>query len=218
MDSRYYARSEISKLTTKTHFKGSHCMIHPSTEVRRVSTEVGYGLFATTLIPRGTITWVLDALDIRMTDAQVAALPEAYQPVIERYAYRDATGRHILCWDFGRFMNHSCEPTTTSIGTLCDVALRDIQPGEQLTCEYAMLNLTESVTCHCGSKTCRGTIAANDLIRLAPATDKLAAGLVSQIAETPQPLLPFMNEGERERLLKIARGELPVPSCLDNRP
>lgn len=192
-------------------------MIHPATEVRRVSTEIGYGLFATAPIPRGTITWVLDALDIRMTSEQVAALPAAYQPLVERYAFLDAKGRHILCWDFGRFMNHSCEPTTTSIGTLCDVALRDIAPGEQLTCEYAMLNLTESVTCHCGANKCRGTIRANDLLRLAPTIDATAKALVKDIGHENQPLLPFMDPTDRDRLQRISRGEIPVPSCLDNR-
>ena len=37
---------------------GKTTMIHPDTELRFISDEVGYGVFATALIGRGTITWV----------------------------------------------------------------------------------------------------------------------------------------------------------------
>lgn len=33
-------------------------MIHPDTELRFINPEIGYGVFATQFIPRGTITWV----------------------------------------------------------------------------------------------------------------------------------------------------------------
>ena len=42
-------------------------MIHPDTEVRRVDDVVGVGVFATALIPRGTLTWALDPLDQLLT-------------------------------------------------------------------------------------------------------------------------------------------------------
>ena len=32
-------------------------MIHPDTELRFISPEIGFGVFATKLIPQGTITW-----------------------------------------------------------------------------------------------------------------------------------------------------------------
>ena len=40
----------------------------------RCDTRIGWGVFATKPIPRGTITWALDALDQRFTDEQIAAL------------------------------------------------------------------------------------------------------------------------------------------------
>lgn len=51
-----------------------------------------------------------------------------------------------MCWDWGRYMNHSCAPNTLGLGPYADVAVRDIHPGEQLTCEYGMLNLTEAMS------------------------------------------------------------------------
>ena len=38
-------------------------MIHPSTELKYVSPEIGIGVVATEFIPKGTITWALDPLD-----------------------------------------------------------------------------------------------------------------------------------------------------------
>lgn len=38
-------------------------MIHPNTELKFISNQVGYGVVATSFIPAGTITWVLDKLD-----------------------------------------------------------------------------------------------------------------------------------------------------------
>ena len=39
-------------------------MIHPHTEPRHTGTDVGLGVFATALIPRGTIVYVMDSLEI----------------------------------------------------------------------------------------------------------------------------------------------------------
>ena len=50
-------------------------MVHPHTELRFVNPLIGWGVFATRLIPQGTIVWALDALDQRFTPEQAAALP-----------------------------------------------------------------------------------------------------------------------------------------------
>ena len=38
-------------------------MIHPKTTLRFINEEVGYGLYATEFIPKGTITYVKDSLE-----------------------------------------------------------------------------------------------------------------------------------------------------------
>ena len=38
-------------------------MIHPKTELKFINEVVGYGVVATSFIPAGTITWVLDKFD-----------------------------------------------------------------------------------------------------------------------------------------------------------
>ena len=37
-------------------------MIHPSTELRFINDEIGYGVVATRFIPKGTIVWALTNL------------------------------------------------------------------------------------------------------------------------------------------------------------
>jgi hypothetical protein len=50
-------------------------MMHPATELRFLSREIGYGVFAVERIPTGTITWTGDPLDQRFTPEQVGQLP-----------------------------------------------------------------------------------------------------------------------------------------------
>jgi hypothetical protein len=193
-------------------------MLHPDTELRLVAPEVGgYGVFATKAIPRGTLTWVPDDLDIRIAPEKLAAFPPAFQPILERYNFREPDGTVIVCWDFARFMNHSCAPTTCGLGTVCDVAVRDIQPGEQLTCEYALNNIEAPFDCHCGAPTCRGIVSPDALPDIAATLDAQIAVAFPDIARRQQPLFPYMKASAKARVERILSGTEPVPSCLENR-
>jgi hypothetical protein len=50
-------------------------VIHPDSELRFVSPSIGYGLFATRVIPRGSITWAADPLDQIVSPRQMETLP-----------------------------------------------------------------------------------------------------------------------------------------------
>ncbi|MGE0527480.1 MAG: SET domain-containing protein-lysine N-methyltransferase [Bdellovibrionales bacterium] len=60
-------------------------------------------------------------------------------------------------------LNHSCEPNLGLQGQIVYVALRDVQPGEELTFDYAMTDdeLYE-MECRCGTPSCRKTITGFD--------------------------------------------------------
>lgn len=187
-------------------------MIHPDTELRKINDEIGHGVYATKMIPRGSITWALDYLDHVLTPDEAARLPSAYRPVIDRYAFRDAEGHYVLCWDNGRFVNHSCDATSLPLGSVCEIAIRDIQPGEQLTSDYVTLNLTEEMTCHCGSTKCRGVMRPSELDQYVKQMDTKLHEAAKKIGQTRQPVLDFMRSSDKERFLAIANGKLPVPS------
>ena len=86
--------------------------------------------------------------------------------ILDTYAYADAAGNSILCWDHARCVNHSCEPSMLGLGAAFEIAVRDIAPGDQVTCDYGGLNLHGQLRCACGSTHCRGTIAADDVLDL----------------------------------------------------
>jgi uncharacterized protein len=185
-------------------------MIHPATELRFRSPEIGYGVYALEPIPAGTIVWTLCQLDIILAPPRVAVLPPAYHAVLERYAYTDGGGRLVLCWDAGRYENHSCDPTTLGLALDFDIAARDIAAGEEITCDYACLNLTTPMSCRCGAPGCRGTVGAGDLKRIWPGLDRRRAAALAHASAVPQPLLQFAREPER--FLAWAGGRAPLPS------
>jgi uncharacterized protein len=111
---------------------------------RRQSSAIhGTGLFATERISAGTPTWRFTAgLDQALHPDAVRALDDIGRDWLTTYAYLDIrTGLYVLCADDARFMNHSDTPNVGGdyekepvFGM--DVALRDIEVGEELTCDY----------------------------------------------------------------------------------
>mgnify|MGYP000873101180 CR=1 FL=1 len=138
--------------------------MHPDTDLRFVRPEIGVGIFATKLIPKGTITWVPDKLDTHFTPQQFAEMPPAMQKVVDRYSFVESNGDYVLCWDHARYMNHSCRPNVRALGELVDIAVRDIQPGEELVYNYGFdLDSWEEHPCRCGSPRCPGFIVEEEL-------------------------------------------------------
>lgn len=118
----------------------------PNIEVRD-SLISGRELFATALITKGStvLSW----------NPKVLAREEADKlSNYERKHYLVPEGEMTLWMQPPeRYVNHSCEPNTHVVGR-SDVALRDIQPSEEITSDY-MGEGTESFKCHCGSASCR---------------------------------------------------------------
>jgi hypothetical protein len=169
-------------------------MIHPDTELRFIGPEIGYGVFALAPIPRGTVVWVLCGLDMILSAAQIAAFGPQYRPILDRYAYIDNAGRHVLCWDAGRYVNHGCEPAMLGVGSEFEIAVRDITEGEEMTCEYATLNITEPMRCRCGSEKCREIVDSGDLSRLWPEFDRRVVAALADARSVAQPLMAFARD------------------------
>jgi hypothetical protein len=62
------------------------------------------------------------------------------------------------------FINHSCEPNSGLDGQVSIVALHCIQPGEEVTIDYAMCDGSayDEFDCECGSAICRGRVSGDD--------------------------------------------------------
>jgi SET domain-containing protein len=98
----------------------------------------GRGLMSRELIRANTVVWVFTpGFDVEMTCEQFDALAPADRDEIRRYVYTEKeTGAIVLCADDARFMNHSDSPNTRTIGRQT-IALVDISPGAEITCNYA---------------------------------------------------------------------------------
>jgi hypothetical protein len=186
-------------------------MLHPATELRYVNPVIGYGVFATEFIPKGTITWVLDDLDQIISPGTSERLPPILADALEKYSFFSGRGERILCWDHSRFLNHSCNPTSLAPGLDLEIAIRDIQEGEEITDDYGALNVEEAFACACGSEACRGTVGPLDFDLYSDKWDALLSGAFPQIGRVEQPLWDLV--AEKGDIRKILAGEMPVPSC-----
>ena len=182
-------------------------MIHPHTELRFVNDLVGYGVFATRFIPKGTVIYTEDPLDRVIHPAEYAALPALFQPIVKRLSYVDVNGNYVLCWDIAKYMNHRCECNTLSTAYGFDLALQDIQPGDELTGDYGLLNLEVEMILYCECNQCRLVLTPDDFDRLYPDWDvKIRVGL-EFLNSVPQPLLLYIDPDQWTAVQDYLRGQ-----------
>ncbi len=186
-------------------------MLHPDTELRFIDPTMGYGVFATRPIPRGTITWVRDALDQTLPHEHFERLSGPLRDVLDRYSYVDKEGDHVLCWDHARYINHACEATCLSPGYGFEIAVRDIAPGEELTDDYGTLNIDVAFECACRSPRCRKVIRPDDLLAHGDRWDALIAESFARLTAVDQPLWALVRE--KDELLHVLASEAAPASC-----
>jgi len=169
-------------------------MIHPDTEIRFISQEKGYGVVATKLIPRGTITWVQDDLDQIFTRDQIMKLNPFIKKYLDIYCFTNKNGEMVLCWDHGKFVNHSFRPSCFSTPYDFEIAIRDIYPGEELTDDYGYLNV-ETPFHVIDEGTARKTVYPDDILNFHTEWDALIKENAPKVLETAnQPLLELIPE------------------------
>jgi hypothetical protein len=178
-------------------------MVHPGTELRYINETMGWGVFATRPIPKGTITWVRDDFDQTFAPDEVKRMETAYQKILEEYSFVDARGMIVLCWDHSRYFNHSCAANCLSAGYDFELAVRNIRAGEELTDDYGTLNLRQDFHCACGLASCRKIILPDDMERLSEEWDAAVREAFPLISAVQQPLWPLLKEkDEVEHALK----------------
>ena len=190
-------------------------MIHPKTELRFISKEVGYGVFATDFIPAGTITWVLDKLDREFLPEEFFAMDLVYQNIIDTYTFRNNIGNYVLCWDHGRFVNHSFNSNCLTTAYDFEIAIRDILPGEQLTDDYGYLNIKDPFTAE-DEGTERKIVYPDDLVRYYKVWDEKILKVFGKINAYEQPLRVLIKDELWDKVQKIIAGKQQIDSILNN--
>jgi uncharacterized protein len=180
-------------------------MMHPHTELRYIDEKIGFGVFATHFIPKGTLTWALDDLDQILEPEVVNELDEDRKKLVLKYSYRNQNGKFILCWDNGRYVNHSFHANCIGTAYEVEIAIRDIYPGEQLTDDYGTLNVDEPFDCLPEEGTDRTRVMPGDLIQYADLWDAQALAAFRHYNEVKQPLAHLIRPEFRDKVDIAAR-------------
>ena len=98
----------------------------------------GFGVFAKAFIPKGAKVWQFHPVfDIRISPEAFEKLPSSCREEIEMHMYEPEAGGDLYYeTTMGKYMNHSREPNVDFSVVYEGWATRDIQPGEELTCDY----------------------------------------------------------------------------------
>ncbi|WP_026450761.1 SET domain-containing protein [Aequorivita capsosiphonis] len=190
-------------------------MMHPKTELKLINEEIGYGVVAKEFIPAGTITWALDELDREFTPAQYQEMKRLYRDILETYCYRNNKGNLVLCWDYGRYVNHSFKSNCLSTAYDFEIAIRDIQPGEELTDDYGYLNVSLPFR-GINEGTRRKTVYPDDLLKQYKNWDKVLVRNFPKITQVAQPLKSLLKTELWDEVVEIAAGRKEMDSILNN--
>jgi len=188
--------------------------MHPHTELRYISEQIGYGVFATQYIPQGTITWILDDLDQKLEESYINSLEQAMRNQLLKYCYRDSQGRYVLCWDIARYVNHSFDASCISTAYEFELAVRDIYPGEELTDDYGYLNLDEPFECIRELGTSRTRVMPDDILHFYPEWDEKAIGAMQFFNQVEQPLSYLVDPKFLDKVNAVAAGKAKMDSIL----
>jgi hypothetical protein len=188
-------------------------MIHPFTELKFISEQKGYGVVAKQFIPKGTITWVQDSLDMVFDEKKLADLGPNYAPIIDLYSFRDNQGNFVLCWDLAKYVNHSFNSNCLTTPYNFEIAIRDIYSGEELTDDYGYLNITEPFEAMPEGGT-RTVVYPDDLLRYHQIWDDKIAEAMPFLNYVNQPLMTFIDQETQDKLRAILAGKLVMESIL----
>ena len=150
------------------------CVLIPH-EVRR--SDFGeHGVYATESISAGTHTVVFGGFVTQ--GPKFRQLPEYRQ----RHSLQIGEDLFLACGQTlneADFINHSCEPNLGFVSEIILAAVRHIEPGEELTFDYATCDSMpyDEFECACASPTCRVKVTGEDW--LSPAIQQLRAGQFS---------------------------------------
>ena len=188
--------------------------MHPDTEIKFINEKMGYGVVAKKFIPKGTITWVQDELDQIFTAQQVENMSPHAQEMMDKYSFRNNKGNYVLCWDISKYVNHSFRSNCLSTAYDFEIAVRDIQPGEQLTDDYEYLNVTEPFPAQ-DEGTERTVVYPDDLLNYHQEWDDQIEQAFQSLKKVEQPLENLISPAIREKVDAVVKGRRKIDSIIN---
>jgi hypothetical protein len=136
----------------------------------------GSGCYTTVPIPAGT--HIVEYTGTRLSKEEADAL---YSERPDTYLFCIGEGEYVVDGDsVAAFINHSCDAnceTDEFDERIWIIAMRDIAAGEELCYDYNLYDGDDddAALCHCGAKTCRGSMyGEEELEKRAKAAEKAA--------------------------------------------
>ena len=137
--------------------------ISPKAVKGRPSAIEGRGLIAVAPIARDEIVAIKGGHIV--DTASLGKLPAR----LRNSEIQIADGFHLVALEEAEyepvmlFLNHSCDPNVGFAGNTVLVAMRSIEPGEELTTDYVLFDDYDGeMTCRCGTAVCRRSIGGRD--------------------------------------------------------
>jgi len=123
----------------------------------RPSRIDGLGVFTTVRLPARRKAGEMAGERITVREARRRARGKRRIAIVE---FEDGTAIDgTVAGNAFRYVNHSCEPNVYIRrwrGRVEFWTLRDIEPGEEITCDYGETQHDGKLRCRCGSAKCRG--------------------------------------------------------------
>ena len=188
-------------------------MIHPYSKLQWISDHVGYGLFATQKIPKGSITFVQDPLDIRISTDSPLLNDKRIRASVEKYSYINNESEFVISWDIAKYMNHCCYANTLTTAWGFEIAVRDIEPGEEITDDYGLFTIRHDMKISCSKPNCRGKVSIDDFYKMVPYWDDQIKSALKVFNQPEQPLKAFLTDkvvGSVNHFINTEEGYLSV--------
>jgi hypothetical protein len=139
------------------------CYASPRLVGRGCSQKGGHGVYAAAAIRRGELLVVFAGSAVERSE--IASLPPERRRLLLQVEEELYLLSGIEGW--ADWVNHCCEPNAGLRGQVSLVAMRDIEPGEEICYDYAMSDGSpyDGFDCRCGAASCRRRVSGDDWMK-----------------------------------------------------
>ncbi len=130
--------------------KSSNTTLSTMDIIVKKSNIQGKGVFAKRDFKKGEIILKWNPKILEKTEV------DKLKNIQKNYVYKIEENKFYLMQPPEKFVNHSCK-ANTNVKNNCDVAIRDIKKGEEITADYGKDGMT-SFVCQCGNINCKGFV------------------------------------------------------------
>jgi len=167
----------------------------------------GNGIFSEEFIPKGFIIFYLSSNENYISKNEAQSFSAEKRDQLSKYGVEDEAGNWTMS---DGDANHSCDANVLSLfidGIYCDIAVKDIQAGDEIALDYGLLysSFSWSMECKCHSHICRKIVGSG--LSVDPKTQMLwqsrISDAVSRIHYVKQNLFSVQEEIARALTLTL---------------